>query len=134
TLTHAFPGNTTAGNTILCGGFESAVTGSVAPVFTDSQSNTYVVITSGASAAPGYAMAVASNIVGGTTDTVTETVVSGAASFTCYELTGVVTAGQPWDYSGAVQATSATLSIGQFGAVLPNEFAAVFVGMGAGTV
>jgi len=134
TLTNAFPGNTTAGNTIVCGGFESAVTGSAVPVFTDSQSNTYISVVSGASAAPGYALSVANNIVGGTTDTITLTTVSGAAAFTCYELKGAVTVGQSWDYSGAVQATSTTLSIGQFGSVLPNEFAAVWVGMGAGTV
>lgn len=134
TLTNAFPGNTTAGNSILCYGFEGAVTGSVAPVFTDAQTNTYVSVASGAAAAPGYAVSVATNIVGGTTDTITETTVSGSASFTCDELVGTVTAGQIWDYVAALQATSATLVFPQESAAIANDFVAVGVGMGAGTI
>jgi hypothetical protein len=134
TITNAFPGNTTAGNSILCVGFEGAVTGSVVPVFTDAQGNVFVSITSGASAAPGFAVSVASNIIGGTTDTITETVVSGSASFSCYELKGAAVVGQVWDYASNLQATSATLVFGQQSAAIPNEFSVVAVGMGAGTV
>jgi hypothetical protein len=134
TITNAFPGNTTAGNSILCGGFEGVVTGSVAPVFSDAQGNTFTVITNGAAAAPGFAVALASNIIGGTTDTITETVVSGSAAFTCYELKNLVYPGQAWDVSASLQATSATLAFPEKAAVIPNEFGVVMVGMNAGTV
>src|SRR5580698_1498823 len=82
TITNAFGSNTTAGNSILCIAFESAA---AIPVITDGQSNTYIAASSSATA-PGYTVALASNIIGGTTDTITETTASGAASFSCYEL------------------------------------------------
>jgi hypothetical protein len=134
TITNAFPGNITVGNTLLCVGFEGVITGSVAPVFTDALANTWTVIASGAAAAPGYAVSIANITTGGTTDVITETVVSGSAAFTCYELNGAVGVGQVWDFSAALQATSATLAFGQQSAAIPNEFAVVAVGMGAGTV
>lgn len=134
TITNAFPGATTKGNAILCIGFEGAVTGSVLPVFTDADGNTFVVATSSAAAAPGYTVAVASNIKGTSSDIITETTVSGSASFTCYELANTGTIGQIWDYTAALQATSATLAFPQQSAAIPNEFVVVGVGMGAGTV
>jgi hypothetical protein len=130
TITNAFGASTTAGNSILCIGFESAA---AAPTFSDAQSNTYITAASSATA-PGYAVALATNIVGGTTDTVTETTTSGAASFSCHELKGSVSVGQAWDYVNGQQATSATLSFATQTATLPNELAFVAVGMGAGTV
>lgn len=134
TITNAFPGNTTAGNSILCVAFEAAVTGSVLPVITDAQSNTYIVAASSAAAAPGYTVALANNIVGGTTDTITLTTVSGSASFSCYELKGAVTVGQIWDYASGLQATSATLTFPQQSASIANDFVVAAVGMGAGTI
>jgi hypothetical protein len=130
TITNAFGSSTTAGNSILCVGMESAA---AIPVITDGQSNTYIVAASSATA-PGYTVSLASNIVGGTTDTITSTVTSGAASFSCYELKGSVSVGQIWDYVNGQQATSTTLTFGTQSAFQPNEFAVVAVGMGAGTV
>jgi hypothetical protein len=131
TITQAFPGNTSAGDSILCVGFEAAA---AIPVFTDAQSNSYIVAVSSGAAAPGYAVALANNIVGGTTDTMTLTTTSGSASFSCYELKGAVQVGQIWDFAQGMQATSATLNFSQTSATLVNEFAVVGVGMGAGTV
>jgi hypothetical protein len=134
TITNAFPGNITVGNTLACVGFEGVITGSVAPVFSDALANTWTVIASGAAAAPGFAVAYANVVTGGTTDVITETVVSGSASFTCLELNGAVQVGQVWDYVSSLQATSATLVFGQQSAAIPNELAVVAVGMGGGTV
>jgi hypothetical protein len=61
-------------------------------------------------------------------------VVSGSASFSCYELNGAVGVGQVWDYAAALQATSATLVFPQESAAIANELTFVAVGMGAGTV
>lgn len=131
TITNAFPGTTSAGNSILCIGFEGVA---ATPVFTDAQSNTYIVAESSGAAAPGYTVALASNIVGGTTDTVTLTTSSGSAAFTCYELKGAISVGQVWDYAAVAQGTSATLVFPQESASITNDFVAVGVGMGAGTV
>ena len=130
TITNAFGSSTTAGNSILCVAFESAA---AIPVITDGQSNTYVVASSSATA-PGYTIALAENITGGTTDTITETTSSGAASFSCYELKGSVAVGQIWDVAAGLQATSATLAFPQQTTLSPNEFAVVGVGMGGGTI
>lgn len=134
TITNPFGAAVTAGNSILCVGFEGAVTGSVLPVFTDALGNTYIVAASSAAAAPGYTVALATNITGGTTDVVTLTTVSGSAAFSCYELKGSVSVGQIWDYVAGLQATSASLVFPQESAAIANEFAVVAVGMGAGTV
>jgi len=131
TITNAFPGVTSAGNSILCVGFEGVA---ATPVFTDAQSNTYIVIQSSGAAAPGYTVVVASNIVGGTTDTVTLTTSSGSASFSCYELKGAVSVGQAWDYVGVAQGTSASLIFPQVSAAIANDFVVAAVGMGAGTI
>jgi hypothetical protein len=131
TITNTFPGNTSAGNSILCVGFEGVA---ATPVFTDAQANTYVVAVSSGAAAPGYTVALASNIVGGTTDTVTLTTSSGSASFSCYELKGSVNVGQIWDFAAPAQATAATLVFPQESASIANEFVVTAVGMGAGTV
>jgi hypothetical protein len=131
TITNAFPGNTTKGNSILCVGFEGIA---ATPVFTDAQSNTYIVATSSGAAAPGYSVAIATNIVGGTTDTITLTTSSGSASFSCYELQGAVSVGQTWDYTGALHATSASMVFPQQSASIANDFTVVAVGMGAGTI
>lgn len=132
TITNAFPGSTTAGNSILCVGFGSA-TGTT-PTFTDAQSNTYISAASVSTPAPVYAISLASNIVGGTTDTVTLTTASGAASFSCYELKGAVNVGQIWDYVATTQATSATLTFTQESAAIANDFAVVAAGLGAGSI
>jgi hypothetical protein len=130
TITNAFASSTTAGNSILCIAFESAA---AIPVITDGQTNTYVVASS-STTAPGYTVALASNIVGGTTDTITETTASGAASFSCYELKGTVSVGQLWDYVSAQQTTSTAITFAAQTAAMPNEMAFVAVGMGGGTV
>lgn len=131
TITNAFGSNTTAGNSILCLGFEGVA---AIPVFTDAQSNTYIVAASSGAAAPGYSVALASNIVGGTTDTITETTSSGSASFSCYELKGSVSVGQIWDYVATAQGTSASLVFPQESAAIANDFVVAAVGMGAGTI
>jgi hypothetical protein len=131
TITNAFGSATTAGNSILCVGFEGVA---AIPVFTDAQSNTYIVAASSGAAAPGYTIALASNIVGGTTDTVTLTTSSGSASFSCYELKGSVNVGQIWDFASGIQATSATLAFTQTSASIANDFVVVAAGMGAGTI
>jgi biopolymer transport protein ExbD len=131
TLTNAFGSATVAGNSILCIGFEGIA---AIPVFTDAQANTYVVAISSGAAAPGYSVAIASNIVGGTTDTITLTTSSGSASFSCYELKGAVSVGQAWDYAAAAQATSTSLVFAQQSAAIANDFVAVGVGMAAGTI
>ena len=129
-VTHAWGSNTTAANSILCIGMEAAA---AVPTFADAQTNTFVVIASSATA-PGYSIVEATNIVGGTTDTITMTVTTGGAAFSCHELKGAVTAGQIWDYSAAQQATSATLAFNQQAAVAPNEMIFAMVGMNGGTV
>jgi hypothetical protein len=130
-VTHAFPGSTTAGNTILCEGMEAAA---AAPTWADGQSNTFVVIGSGTTA-PGYSVAIATNIVGGTTDTVTMTVTSGGAAFACYELTGTVGVGQAWDAFPTVQqGTGSSIAFPSATAFLPNEMVFSMVGLGGGTV
>jgi hypothetical protein len=131
TITNTFPGTTSAGNSILCVGFEGPA---ATPVFTDSQSNTYVVALSSGAAAPGYSVAIASNIVGGTTDTITLTTSSGSASFSCYELKGAISVGQVWDYVAVAQGTSASLVFPQESAAIANDFVVAAVGMGAGTI
>src|ERR1035438_9112616 len=131
TLTNAFGANTSAGNSILCVGFEGVA---ATPVFTDGQSNAYVVAESSGAAAPGYTVALASNIVGGTTDTVTLTTTSGSAAFSCYELKGAVTVGQIWDYAAVAQGTSASLIFPQQSAAIANDFVVAAVGMAAGTI
>lgn len=131
TISNTFPGVTSSGNTIVCIGFSGIA---AALTFTDAQSNTYIVAESATSAAPAYTVAVASNIVGGTSDNVTLTTSSGSASFSCYELKGAVGVGQSWDYATNLHATSATMVFAQQSASIANDFAIVGVGMGAGTI
>lgn len=136
TLTQAFGASTTAGNSILCLAFEGPA---AIPVITDAQGNTYVVpVVNGSSlssaTAPGFTVALATNIVGGTTDLITETLTSGSSAFSCHELKGTVTVGAAWDYGTFLQATSATLAFAQQQASVPNEMVFVGVGMGAGTI
>jgi hypothetical protein len=130
TITNAFGSNTGAGNAIACMGFESPA---AVPVFTDAQANGYVVASSSATA-PGYTVAFANNIVGGTTDTITLTTTSGAASFSCYEIQGAVTIGQLWDFADAKQATSATLVFDSETDNIPNDLVFAGVGMNGGTI
>jgi hypothetical protein len=130
TITNAFGAATTPGNAILCIGFESAA---AIPVFTDAQSNTYAVIASSATA-PGYTIALAQNIVGLTTDTITLTTTSGAASFACHELKGQVLAGQAWALSNGQQGTGASITFAPTTASTPNEMVFLGVALGAGTV
>jgi hypothetical protein len=130
TITNAFGANTTVGNSILCIAFESAA---AAPVISDAQTNTYIVAASSATA-PGYSVSIATNIAGGTTDTITETTTSGAASFSCHELKGGVSVGVSWDFVNAQQATSATLTFATQTATLPNELMLVAAALGGGTI
>lgn len=133
-ITNAFVGNTTAANSIVCVGFSSSAT--TVPAFTDGQGNTYIVAAASAASgtAPGYTVAVAENIVGGTTDTITLTFTSGAGSFACYEFKNGVTVGVGWDFITSLQATSAALTFQQQSATLPLELVIAAVGMGGGTV
>jgi hypothetical protein len=128
-IANAWASNTTKGDVILCGGIESA--GAI-PVFTDNQADVFAVVTSSATA-PGFTVAVASNIAGGAT-TITETTASGSAAFTCYELLNPPPFGQAWDLVSSVQATSATLKFGLTSSTLPGEMLFVFNGMNGGTV
>jgi hypothetical protein len=128
TLSQAFPGSTTKGNSILCIAMESAA---AIPVITDGQSNTYVVASSSATSG-GYTVALASNIVGGTTDSITETLTAGTASFACYELVGAVSVGQIWDLVQAKQGTGSTVSFTPVSASLPGEMIFGAVGFTTG--
>lgn len=128
TITNAFPGVTTKGNSILCLGMESAA---AVPVFTDAQSNTYVVITSSATA-PGITAAVAQNIVGGSTDTITETTTSGAAYFACYEIQGVPPYGQIWDIANLQQGTGTSVPFVAATTIAPNEMVFTIEGFTTG--
>jgi len=130
TITNAFPGSTTKGNSILCLGLESAA---AIPVVTDAQSNAYVVAKSSATA-PGYTISMATNIVGGTTDTITLTVTSGAAYFACYELQGTPVIGQIWDAFDGQQGTAASVTFTPLSTRVPNEMTFAAVGFNAGTV
>jgi hypothetical protein len=130
TLAQAFGSNTTAANSIGCIAFESAA---AVPVITDGQNNTYVVALSSATA-PGYSVSVAQNIVGGTTDTITETFSSGGGWYECKEFKNGVTIGKAWDYATSLQATSGTLNFQQQSASLPLELIDLAVAMGGGTV
>lgn len=130
TITNAFGSPVTQGNAIVCLAFESAA---AIPVITDALSNTYVVAVSSA-IAPGYTVAVATNIKGGTTDTITETTTSGAASFSCHELSGAPPVGQAWDFVANLQGTMTSINLTQITALLPNELVIVGAALGAGTV
>lgn len=130
TITQAFAGATTRGNTIVCMGMESAA---AIPVFTDADSNTYAVVASSATA-PGYSIAVANNIAGTTSDIVTLTTTSGAAAFACHELKGAVAVGQSWDLSNGQQGTGSTITYSATVAQFPGEMVLSAVGLGGGTV
>lgn len=130
TLTHAFTNQQSKGNTNLCIGFESAA---AAPTFTDADSNTYVVANSSATA-PGITVAVATNIKGLSTNTVTETVTSGAASFVCHELAGTLPVGQVWSALNVQQGTGTVINFPTVAVRTPGEVLFAAVGMGGGTI
>lgn len=130
TITQAFGSTTTKGNSLLCLGIESAA---AAPTFTDADGDTFVVAGSSATA-PGITVAVATNIAGASTNTITETVTSGAAAFACHELKGTVTAGQVWNALNIQQGTAAAINFAPSAIRSPNEMTFAVAGFNAGTV
>lgn len=118
TLTQAFGSATSKGNTIVCLGIESV---NAVPVFTDGDGNTFVVVKSNGSSAPGYSIVVANNIAGTSSDVITLATSSGAAAFACHELKGAVTVGQAWDLFDAQQAAAATITFNPTIATIPGE-------------
>jgi hypothetical protein len=77
---------------------------------------------------------VAQNIVGGTTDTITSTVSSGAAAFACYEIKGQAYIGQAWSIAATSQGTGSTVTFPMATATGPGELIFAAVGLGGGTV
>lgn len=130
TITNAFGSTTVAGNSIVCLAFESAA---AIPVITDGQSNTYAVVASSATT-PGYSISVAQNIVGGTTNVITETTTSGAAAFQCAEVKGSAFVGQAWDLFNGQQGTGSTITFSAASALFPGELILGAAGLGGGTV
>jgi hypothetical protein len=131
TITQAFTVAPGKGDTLLCLGMESAA---AIPVFTDADTNTWAVVKSSATA-PGYTIAVARELnATPTTDTITLTTTSGAASFACYDLLGAVSVGQAWDTAAfdAQQATATTISFVPTTATIPGEMVFAAAGFTTG--
>lgn len=128
TLTQPFPNNTTHGNSIACPAMESAA---AAPTITDGQDNTYNQFFSSTTAA-GFSGSLALNIVGGSTNTITETSSAGTLAFVCYELVGAVQVGQVWDLNQIQQGTGTTIQFTGVLATVPGEMVFGMAGFATG--